>query len=68
MRIQVNLGDPLLQKVDKLSEMCGVSRSALCSMLISQGVLAYDKSFEVMDSLKESLPEQIGKVVSKKSS
>lgn len=58
MRIQVNLGDALLQKVDKLSEACGVTRSALCSMLISQGVLAYDKTFEIMDSLKESIPEK----------
>ena len=65
MRIQVNLGNPLLQKVDKLAEMCGVSRSALCSMLISQGVLAYDKSFEVMDSFKESIPKEFSKVVSK---
>jgi len=59
MRIQVNLGDALQVKVDKLADACGVTRSALCSMLISQGVLAYEKSFEVMDSLKESLPEKL---------
>ena len=59
MRVQVNLGDALLNKVDKLSEMCGVTRSSFCSMLISQGVLAYEKSFEVYDSLKETLPQKI---------
>ena len=59
MRIQVNLGDALLSKVDKLADACGVARSALCSMLISQGVLAYEKSFEIMDSLKESLPDKL---------
>lgn len=61
MRIQVNLGDALLAKVDKLADACGVARSALCSMLISQGVLAYEKSFEIMDSLKESLPDKLTK-------
>lgn len=59
MRIQVNLGDALLSKVDKLADACGVARSAFCSMLISQGVLAYEKSFEIMDSLKESLPDKL---------
>lgn len=59
MRIQVNLGDALLSKVDKLADACGVARSAVCSMLISQGILAYEKSFEIMDSLKESLPDKL---------
>lgn len=59
MRIQVMLGDALQVKVDRLAEACGVSRSAFCAMLIGQGVLAYEKSFEVMDSLKESLPEKL---------
>lgn len=59
MRIQVNLGDALLAKVDKLADACGVARSAVCSMLISQGVLAYEKSFEIMDSLKDSIPDKL---------
>ena len=59
MRVQVNLGDALLKKVDSLAEMCGVSRSSFCSMLISQGVLAYGKSFEVYDSLKETIPQKL---------
>ena len=61
MRFQVNLGDALQEKVDKYAQACGVTRSSFCAMLISQGVLAYDKSFEIMDSLKESLPEKLTK-------
>ncbi len=57
MRISVNLGDELQIKVDKYANMCGVTRSSFCAMLISQGILAYDKGFEVIDSLKESLPK-----------
>lgn len=59
MRFQVNLGDALQEKVDKYAQACGVTRSSFCAMLISQGVLAYDKSFEIMDSLKDSLPEKL---------
>ena len=59
MRFQVNLGDALQKKVDKYAEDCGVTRSSFCAMLIAQGVLAYDKSFEIMDSLKKTIPEKL---------
>lgn len=61
MRFQVNLGDALQEKVDKYAQACGVTRSSFCAMIIAQGVLAYDKSFEIMDSLKESLPDKLTK-------
>lgn len=67
MRIQVNLGNALQEKVDKFSEMCGVTRSSFCAMLISQGVLAYEKSFEVMDSMKEPLQEAFSDIIKNKS-
>ncbi len=67
MRIQVNLGNALQEKVDKFSEMCGVTRSSFCAMLISQGVLAYEKSFEVMDSMKEPLQEAFSDMIKNKS-
>ena len=67
MRIQVNLGYALQEKVDKFSEMCGVTRSSFCAMLISQGVLAYEKSFEVMDSMKEPLQEAFSDMIKNKS-
>jgi len=68
MRIQVNLGDSLQEKVDKYSEMCGVTRSSFCAMLISQGVLAYDKSFELIDSVKEPLQNAFVDLVKKNKS
>lgn len=67
MRIQVNLGNALQDKVDKYSEMCGVTRSAFCAMLISQGILAYEKSFEIMDSVKEPLQVAFADMIKNKS-
>ena len=59
MRIQVNLGDEMLKKVDSYSKLLGVTRSSLCSMLIAQGVMAYDKGFEVIDKIGSQLGKNI---------
>ena len=45
--------------------MCGVTRSAFCAMLISQGIMSYEKSFEVIDSLKETMPEKFKEIIEK---
>lgn len=65
MRFQINVGDALQDKIDKYAEMCGVTRSAFCAMLISQGIMSYEKSFEVIDSLKETMPEKFKEIIEK---
>ena len=65
MRFQINVGDALQDKIDKYAEMCGVTRSSFCAMLISQGILAYEKSFEVIDSLKDTMPEKLKEIIDK---
>lgn len=57
MRIQVNVGDDIVKQLDKYAEMMGVSRSALCSIFIGQGILGYNKSFEMIDVLGQKLGE-----------
>lgn len=47
MRVQVNLSDEMVVKVDKYAQHIGVSRSALCSLLIGQGIMEYDKNVDV---------------------
>jgi metal-responsive CopG/Arc/MetJ family transcriptional regulator len=48
MRVQVNLSDEMVSIVDEYAKSMGVSRSAFCSMLISQGVMSYDKNISVL--------------------
>lgn len=55
MRIQVNLSDEMVSKVDYYSQKMGVSRSALCSILIGQGILSYDKSIDILSQVSSSL-------------
>lgn len=48
MRVQVNLSDEMVGKVDAYARKMGVSRSALCSMLVGQGIMSYDKSIDLL--------------------
>ena len=49
MRIQVNVSDEMVTKIDAYAKMLGVSRSALCSMWIGQSAIAYDKGMELTE-------------------
>ena len=51
MRIQVNLSDNMVKRVDALAEDMGVSRSAFCSLIIGQYVMNYEKSVDVLKSV-----------------
>ena len=52
MRVQVNLSDELVSKVDFWAKKIGVSRSALCSVLVGNGIMGYDKALEVFEQMK----------------
>lgn len=59
MRVQVNLSDSMVSRVDDYADKMGVSRSALCSMLIGQSIMSYDKSFEVVDSIGKTAKKKV---------
>lgn len=55
MRLNINVSDELLVRIDKYADSLGVSRSALCTMLIGQGVMNYEKSMQIIDQFGLSL-------------
>jgi hypothetical protein len=59
MRIQVNLSDEMVSKVDAYASKMGVSRSALCSMLVGQGIMGYDKSMDLISILGDKLGDSL---------
>lgn len=59
MRIQVNLSDEMVNKVDAYATKMGVSRSALCSMLVGQGIMGYDKSMDLLSILGDKLGDSL---------
>lgn len=59
MRIQVQISDEMLEKLDFYAKKMGVSRSAICAIFIGQGVLGLDKSMQILDDIaKETLKNQ----------
>ena len=63
MRINVNVSDELNSKIENYSKQFGVSKSQFCSMMIGQGVMSYDKTFDMMGGLKDSIQEQMKKAI-----
>ena len=59
MKVQVNVSDDFVAKIDKYAKAMGVSRSALCSRLIGQGIMGFDKSFQVIDDLGAKLGDSL---------
>ena len=56
MRIQVNLSEEMVQRVDAYAKMMGVSRSAFCSMMVGQSVMNLDKVYDNLESIMYNLP------------
>lgn len=59
MRVQVNLSDEMVVKVDAYARKMGVSRSALCSMLVGQGIMSYDKSMDLLTLIGDKLGDSL---------
>ena len=59
MRVQVSLSDEMVERVDFYAKKMGVSRSALCSMLVGQGFMGYDKSMDVISLIGDKLGDSL---------
>ena len=60
-RLQTQINDEMLKKIDFYCQKMCVSRSNLCSMLIAQGLAGLDKAFSLMDDVGAQLIEQVKK-------
>lgn len=57
-RIQVNLSDEMITKVDNYAAMLGMSRSGLCAYFIGQGTLAFETSLSACDEIAKKMLEK----------
>jgi len=51
MRVQINLNDDLVKKIDEYAAAIGQSRSAVCAVWIGQAVLGIQKATETLQSM-----------------
>ena len=54
-RLQVTMSEEMRDKLERYSNMTGVSMSALCNVFIGQGLMGYDKAFQLLESEVEAL-------------
>lgn len=64
MRLQINVSDDLVPKIDEYAKQIGVSRSALCAMFIGQGIMSYDKSNDVISKMSSLLADKLDSALS----
>ncbi len=55
MRLQLTISDEAVERIDRYAKMLGISRSALCTTWIGQGLMGYDKANEMINEQKEVL-------------
>ena len=61
MKVQVNLSDEMVSRVDKHAKNIGMSRSSLCAYLIGQGIVNMDTAYSLVENMGSTLIEQIDK-------
>lgn len=54
MKVQVNMEDEQVKRIDSYAKQMGVSRSAWCSVMIGQALMAMDKSISVIEKMAEN--------------
>lgn len=54
MKLQVNVSDELVQRIDDCAYAIGMSRSAFCAFLIGQGINSYEQAQTLTSSLVNS--------------
>lgn len=57
MRIQVNVSDEMVEKVDAIAKDMGMSRSALCTYYIGLGVYGMSKAVDVASQFAHTFLE-----------
>lgn len=60
MKVQVNISDSMVERIDKIAEQLGQTRSGTCNWFISQGVLSFEKANALVnDKLPNVLADKI---------
>lgn len=67
-RIMVTVSTEMADRIEFYSNKMGVSMSALCSQLVGQAIMGYDKAFDLVDEMSRKLmDEEYKKAITEKS-
>lgn len=59
MRVQVNVNDNLVKKIDEYASAMGVSRSALCSVWIATAIMGMEKGLDTISAMGNDLTQAL---------
>jgi hypothetical protein len=59
VRLQVNVANDMVERVDFYAQKMGVSRSALCSVAIGQYVLGLDKGMDILSTISDRVGDNL---------
>ena len=59
MRIQVTLSDKMNERVERMAEDLGLTKSATCNMLIGQGVASWEKANNMMAVMPKEVADRL---------
>lgn len=62
-KLQVNVSDELVEKIDIIAKALGVSRSSLCAIWIGQGALGYEKAFDTLERMGNNSVSEFNNIV-----
>ena len=51
MKLQININDDIVKKIDEYAKAIGISRSACCAMWIGNAVLSIEKATESLKNM-----------------
>lgn len=66
VKVQVNLNDDVVKKIDSYAKAIGVSRSAVCAMWIGNAVLGVDKATETLQRVSDDMVKAMAQEKEKK--
>ena len=55
MKVQVNISDDMVARIDEIAKTYGVSRSALCSVFIGQAVASTERAFDAVSEVGKNI-------------
>lgn len=66
MRIQVNVNDEMVERIDYYAKLMGMSRSGLCSYFIGMGMMSIEKANTIMNEMSDVMLSNVSKLEEKK--
>jgi hypothetical protein len=58
-KMQVIISEEMKERLEKYCKMTGVSMSSMCNVFIGQGLMAYDKTFDIVDAIKSKMLSKV---------